>query len=73
MKMINLKIFEQLIEMILFYGGLFILIAIPAFYFYKKSIKTRKIYKCRECGEIYETEHMESCCCKVCGAQVDEI
>ena len=65
--------FKSLIDAFLFYIILFIIIGVPAFYFYKKSIKTRKTYKCRECGEIYSTEHMESTCCKVCGAQVDEI
>ena len=71
--MITVIHFKSLIEAFLFYAILFILIAIPAFYFYKKSIKTRKTYKCRECGETYQTEHMESLCCKVCGAEVDEI
>lgn len=71
--MITVLHFKSLFDAILFYLISFILIAIPAFYFYKKALKSRKTYKCRECGEIYKTEHMESTSCKVCGAEVDEI
>jgi len=65
--------FKSVLEMIIFYAGAFILFSIPAYYFYKKSVKSRKIYKCPNCNEIYRVEHMESTCCKVCGSQVQEI
>ena len=39
---------------------------------YKKSLKSRKYYKCPECGESFKSEQMESQCCKVCGAQLVE-
>lgn len=65
--------FYSIIEFVLFYGVIFIVVGIIAFYFYNKSVDSRKIYKCTQCGEIYKTEHMDSYCCKVCGAPVDEI
>lgn len=40
---------------------------------YKKSIASRKYYKCPECGESFRSEHMDSMCCKVCGAKLVEI
>ncbi|CCY63094.1 MAG: hypothetical protein ACLSA2_06930 [Candidatus Gastranaerophilaceae bacterium] len=39
---------------------------------YKKSVKSRKYYRCPQCGESFRSEHMDSKCCKVCGAQLDE-
>lgn len=37
---------------------------------YNKSIKSRKYYRCPECGESFRTEHMDAKCCKVCGAKL---
>ncbi len=39
---------------------------------YKKSVKSRKFYICPQCGESFRSEHMESKCCKVCGAELEE-
>ena len=39
---------------------------------YKKSVKSRKYYKCPECGESFRSEHMDAQCCKVCGAKLVE-
>ena len=71
--MLTILNFDSLIEAVIFYAITIVVVSIPAYYYYKKALKTRKTYKCKECGEIYKTEHMESTCCKVCGAQVDEI
>ena len=40
---------------------------------YKKSINSRKYYKCPQCGESFRSEHMVSKVCKVCGAELEEI
>lgn len=39
---------------------------------YKNSVKSRKYYVCPSCGESFRSEYMESKCCKVCGAQLEE-
>lgn len=39
---------------------------------YNKSVKSRKYYKCPQCGESFRTEHMESKRCKVYGAELEE-
>ncbi len=65
--------FTSIFEFITFYVILFIIIAIPAYFFYKKAVASRKKYRCTNCGEIYTTELMESSNCKVCGAPVEEI
>ena len=65
--------FHSIIEALIFYLILGLIIGIPAFYFYRKSVESRKIYKCTNCGEIYRTEHMKSSCCKVCGAPTEEV
>ena len=53
-----------------------ILIAIVVIYFciqiYKNSLKSRKYYKCPNCGESFRSEYMESKCCKVCGSELIE-
>ena len=71
--MITILQFKSIFEMIIFYTVIFIVIAIPAYYFYRKSVKSRKFYKCPTCNEIYRVEHMESTCCKICGSQVYEV
>lgn len=48
------------------------LIVVCALIAYDKSLKSRKYYKCPECGESFRSEHMESQCCKVCGARLIE-
>ena len=65
--------FHSLIEVIIFYLIVGIIIGVPAFYFYNKSVASRKIYKCTNCVEVYKTEHMDSSCCKVCGAPTVEV
>lgn len=39
---------------------------------YRKSVNSRKYYKCPQCGESFRSEHMESKCCKVCGAELGQ-
>ena len=39
---------------------------------YQKSVKSRKYYKCPQCGERFRSEHMESKHCKVCGAELTQ-
>lgn len=51
-----------------FYGALFLLALI--FYFFAR--KSRRNYKCPECGESFRVEHMSVSRCKVCGTEVDE-
>ena len=65
--------FRSIIDAIVFYLVFGLIVGIPAFYFYKKAVATRKVYKCTSCGEIYKTEHMDSSCCKVCGAPTIEV
>ena len=66
---VNLKtILEHPITSIIFIGVLIVCALIA----YDKSLKSRKYYKCPECGESFRSEHMESQCCKVCGAQLVE-
>lgn len=50
-----------------------VLIVALAFYFYKRSIKSRKYFMCPNCKEVYRTEHMTSTTCKVCGSEVVEV
>lgn len=45
-----------------------ILISIRA---YARAVRSRKIYKCSECGESFRVELMEASHCKVCGAPVN--
>lgn len=70
--MITILQFNSIFQMVLFYLALFVIVGIPAFYFYVKAVKSRKYYKCPNCGEIYRTEHMISTCCKICGSPVVE-
>lgn len=66
---LNLKtVFEHPITSII----IVLVIVITALIAYDKSVKSRKYYKCPECGESFRTEHMDSKCCKVCGAQLVE-
>lgn len=39
---------------------------------YRNSLKSRKYYICPNCGESFRSEHMNSKCCKVCGAELQE-
>lgn len=39
---------------------------------YKNSVKSRKYYVCPHCGESFRTEYMNSKCCKICGAPLEE-
>ena len=70
-------LFAKALEFI--YDNIFlnILILILFIYFcvttYKKSVKSRKYYRCHQCGESFRSEHMESKLCKVCGAELEEI
>ena len=43
-----------------------------ALFAYDKAVKSRKCYRCPECGESFRTEHMDAKCCKVCGAKLVE-
>lgn len=69
-------LFQKVLEFI--YDSIFlnIVIAIAIVWFciwaYKKSVASRKYYRCPQCGESFRTEHMESKSCKVCGAQLEE-
>lgn len=66
---LNLKtVFEHPITSIV----LILVIVIAALIAYDKSVKSRKYYKCPQCGESFRTEHMDSKCCKVCGAELVE-
>lgn len=50
----------------------FILLVVAFIWAYKKSVKSRKYYKCPQCGESFRSEHMDAQSCKVCGAQLAE-
>ena len=69
-------LFEMVLKFI--YESVFlnilILVLVVTFlvYVYRKSLESRKYYKCPKCGESFRTEHMVSKCCKVCGAEVVE-
>lgn len=66
---VNLKtILEHPVTSIVIVG----VIVICALIAYDKSLKSRKYYKCPECGESFGSEHMDAKCCKVCGAQLIE-
>lgn len=52
---------------IAFYGSLFLL----ALLFYFLARKSRKNYKCPECGKSFRVEHMSVSRCKVCGTEVE--
>lgn len=49
-----------------FYGS----ISLIALFFYLRARKSRKNYKCPECGESFRVEHMSVSRCKVCGTEV---
>jgi len=51
---------------------LIVVFVVCALIAYDKAIKSRKYYRCPECGESFRSEHMESQCCKVCGAKLVE-
>jgi rRNA maturation endonuclease Nob1 len=50
-----------------FYGILFLL----GLLFYFLARKSRKNYRCPECGESFRVEHMSVSRCKVCGTEVE--
>jgi len=52
---------------VLFYGGIFLF----GLLFYYLARKSRKVYKCPECGESFKVELMDATRCKVCGTEVD--
>ena len=66
--MLFVKIFEFIFENIFLNILIFIAFVWFCVWAYKKSVKSRKYYKCPECGESFRSEHMNSVCCKVCGA-----
>ncbi len=35
------------------------------------ALKSRKTYKCPECGETFKAEYMDAKTCKVCGANLE--
>lgn len=53
-----------------------IIVAIAFIWFciwaYKKSVASRRYYKCPQCGESFRSEHMEAKICKVCGADLEK-
>ena len=69
-------LFTKALEFI--YGSIFLNILILVFVVcfcvtvYRNSIKSRKYYICPHCGESFRTEYMNSKCCKVCGASLEE-
>lgn len=69
-------LFQKALEFI--YGNIFMNILILVFIIwacvtsYTNSVKSRKYYICPHCGESFRSEHMNSKCCKVCGAPLDE-
>ncbi len=50
------------------------LLLIPiAILLYYLAVRSRKTYRCPECGEEIETEHMETSRCNICGAPLKQI
>jgi len=45
--------------------GFFIVLAVV---FYFLAVRSRKTYKCPECGESVQVEHMETARCGMCGS-----
>lgn len=70
--MLFVKIFEFIFENIFLNILIFIAFVWFCVWAYKKSVKSRKYYKCPECGESFRSEHLNSVCCKVCGAKLEE-
>lgn len=62
---------KSIIPAIVFYGTIGITMAIIAYTTYKKSVESRKYFKCTSCGETFRTEHMTAKSCKVCGATLE--
>lgn len=48
--------------------GLMVIIGIFGFIF---ALKSRKTYRCPECGETFKAEYMDAKTCKVCGANLE--
>lgn len=38
---------------------------------YARAVRSRKYYKCPECGESFRVELMQATHCKVCGAVIN--
>lgn len=67
---IKLLLFKTILGTLLFYGTIFAIIFIIAYYFYAKAVASRKFYKCPVCGESFRVEQMSATNCKVCGAPI---
>ena len=66
---INLK---TILEHPLICFAIFAVVILCGLIAYDRSVKSRKYYKCSECGESFRSEHMQSKHCKVCGAELIE-
>lgn len=64
--------FETLLEHWVLTLLVIIFLTISGVIVYKKAVKSRKYYKCPQCGESFRSEYMDSKCCKVCGAELTE-
>ncbi len=49
-----------------------IVLTITGIFAYRIAVKSRKYYKCPQCGESFCSEHMDSQFCKVCGAKLEQ-
>ncbi|MDM8524018.1 hypothetical protein QUF80_11680 [Desulfococcaceae bacterium HSG8] len=50
-----------------FFIIIIVLIVLSAIFYYL-SVRSRKQYKCPECGESVNVEHMETARCGMCGS-----
>ncbi|MCP4346662.1 MAG: hypothetical protein GY795_14190 [Desulfobacterales bacterium] len=41
-------------------------------FFYYLAVRSRKTYRCPECGESVRVEHMETARCGMCGSLLEE-
>ncbi len=55
---------------ILLYGLIILGMAGLAIIFYLRAVRSRKRYRCPQCGEAVSTEHMEAQRCNTCGAEL---
>ncbi len=55
---------------IYWYAGVAAVVLVLSIIFYSFSVKSRKRYRCPECGEKLATEHMSASRCGMCGAEI---
>ena len=58
-------------EVLIVYGIIGLVLIVAAVVFYSFSVRSRKAYRCPECGERVITEYLDAQRCGHCGAPLE--